>query len=496
MKQALLLSAFVIATCGLVYELIAGTAASYLLGDSVTQFSTVIGAYLFAMGIGSYLSKFVHKDLVGRFIQIEILVGLAGGLSSAALFLAFGRIDAFRVVLYGVVILIGTLVGMEIPLLLRILKDQIQFKDLVSQVLSLDYLGALAASLVFPLWLVPQVGLIRGALVFGMANIGIALWTTWVFRDLPVVRHRIEAVSAFLVLVVAFGLADPIADLSDEVAYKDEVILTKSTHYQRIVMTKWRNEFRLYLNGHLQFSSQDEYRYHEALVHPGLAATSRPDRVLVLGGGDGLAVREILRDPRVREIVLVDLDPGMTDLFRDHTLLSTLNSGSLKNSKVTVVNEDAFIWLERESGLFDFVVMDFPDPSNYSLGKLYTTAFYQRLLRRVAPEGRVVVQSTSPLFARKSYWCINETIKSVGLQVMPYHAYVPSFGEWGFILASRAPIALSSSYPEGLRFVSPAVVPGLFEFPADMSRVPVEINRLNSQVLVHYYESEWREFGE
>jgi spermidine synthase len=493
----LLVSVFVIATCGLVYELLAGTIASYLLGDSVTQFSTIIGAYLFSMGVGSYLAKYVTRGLVARFIQVEILVGLLGGASSTILFFAFQEIAAFRVVLYTLVGIIGALVGMEIPLLLRILKDQLQFHDLVSKVLSLDYLGALVASIVFPLWLVPKVGLVRASLIFGIANVLVALWACRLFRDiLPSAKFlAAEAIGALVLLGIGFAAADRITDLSEAHLFSDEVIYSKTTPYQRIVMTRDRDDVRLYLNGHLQFSSFDEYRYHEVLVHPGLASVAKPDRVLVLGGGDGLAIREILRDPRVGTITLVDLDPGMTSLFRDHPTISQLNGLSLRHPKVTIVNADAFIWLKEAPDRYDFIVVDFPDPSNFSLGKLYTTTFYTELRKHLAEGGAAVVQSTSPLFARQSFWCIATTMRSSGFTVTPCHVYVPSFGEWGFMLATHGPFTLPASYPAGLKFLNPSTAATLFDFPDDMKPVPAEINRLNNQVLVHYYDAEWRKLA-
>ncbi len=497
MRHALLVSVFVVATCGLVYELVAGTVASYLLGDTVTQFSTIIGAYLFSMGIGSYLSRFVGKGLVARFIQIEIIVGILGGFSSAVLFVAFGTIPSFRLVLYAIVALIGIGVGMEIPLLLRILKDQLQFKDLVSQVLSLDYIGALAASLLFPLWLVPHVGLVRTSFLFGMANVAVALWATWLFREhVPSCRFlRVQAAAGMAFLVGGFAWSAAISDFVEDRLFADEIILSKTTPYQKIVVTREGDDIRLWLNGHLQFSSLDEYRYHEALVHPGLAAVADPKRVLVLGGGDGLAVREILKDPRVEQVQLVDLDPAMTQLFRDHRELHRLNGGSLRSAKVSIVNADAFVWLDRNREAFDFVVVDFPDPTNFSLSKLYTVGFYRVLRARLAPGGLAVIQSTSPMFARKSFWCIEATLRSAGLQPAPYHAYVPSFGEWGFIIASREPFRLPDRFPDGLRFVSASSVKTFFEFPPDMAAVPVQPNRLNHQVLVQYYDSEWKEIN-
>ena len=496
MTRALLISVFVIATCGLIYELLASTIASYLLGDSVTQFSTIIGVYLFAMGVGSYLAKFITRHLVASFIQIEILVGLVGGLSSLGLFLAFAELSAFRLVLYGWVFVTGMLVGLEIPLLLRILEGKMQFSELVSQVLSLDYLGALAASLLFPLWLVPRVGLMRSAFVFGAANLLVAVWACHSFGPKgPLGRFlRLQAYGGLLILLVGVALADELSDFAEERLYEDPVIYARSSPYQRIVLTRASNEIRLYLNGHLQFSSFDEYRYHEALVHPALAAVETPRRVLVMGGGDGLAVRELLRDGRVEEVLLVDLDPAMTDLFRDHDELARLNQFSLRDPRVRIEHADAFVWLEKQVGdrRFDLVVIDFPDPSNYSLGKLYSTTFYRRLAAHLAPGGAITIQATSPLFARRAYWCVAATLEAVGFEVTPLHAYVPSFGEWGFHIATRGSFTLPERFPPGLRFLTPAVVPTLFEFPADMAPLEVEINVLDDQQLVRYYDAEWR----
>jgi len=259
------------------------------------------------------------------------------------------------------------------------------------------------------------------------------------------------------------------------------------------VLTKWKDDVRLFLSSHLQFSSRDEYRYHEALVHPGLAAIPGARRVLVLGGGDGLAVREILKYPDVESITLVDLDPEMTRLFSTHPYLATLNQHSLTNARVHVINSDAFPWLQQTNDAYDFVVVDFPDPTNYSLGKLYTTAFYRLLAKHLSAQGLAVVQSTSPLFARQSYWCIVETLKQAGLKTYPYHLYVPSFGEWGFVLAGLYPYESPVRLPGGLRYLSAGLVPQMFQFPVDMLPVDAEPNRLNDQVLVRYYEHDWRE---
>jgi spermidine synthase len=491
----LFVSVTLIAACGLIYELVAGTLASYLLGDSVFQFSTVIGSYLFAMGVGSYLSRFVTRGLVAQFVSIELMVGVVGGFSSAVLFLAFAYTQGFQLILYAVVIAIGILVGLEIPLLMRILKNRLEFRELVAHVLTFDYLGALAASLLFPILLVPKLGMVRSALLFGIVNAGVALWSTYLFRDQLGGRRllRVACVAVLVALGAGMAGAERITQVADNNLYADEVIFARDTRYQRIVLTKWKDDVRLFLSSHLQFSSRDEYRYHEALVHPGLAALPGARRVLVLGGGDGLAVREILKYPDVESITLVDLDPDMTRLFSTHPYLVTINQHSLTNARVHVINADAFVWLDQSRESYDFIVVDFPDPTNYSLGKLYTTAFYRLMAKHLSAQGLAVVQSTSPLFARQSYWCIVETLKQAGLKTFPYHLYVPSFGEWGFALAGLNQYEPPERLPAHLRYLSVALVPQLFQFANDMLPVDAEPNRLNDQVLVRYYEHDWRE---
>ena len=496
LEVTLLASVFVVAACGLVYELAAGALASYLLGDSILQFSTVIGCYLFAMGVGSWLSQFFDRQLPAHFLRIELLVALAGGLLPAALFLANAYIPgSFRWVLYGLVATVGVLVGLEIPLVMRILKRNVAFKDVVSQVLTFDYLGALAVSVAFPLILVPQLGLIRTGLLFGLLNAAVAVWALWMFRfELRQFKaHVLACAATFAVLAAAFLGANHITTLAEDKFYQDRIVFTAASPYQRIVVTQGKLGHRLFLNGNLQFAERDEYRYHEALVHPAMAAFSAggPKRVAVLGGGDGMAVREILKYPSVGSVTLVELDPAMTKLFSEQPTLVKLNGGALTSPKVKIVNTDAFGWLESGADMFDVIIVDFPDPTNFSIGKLYTNSFYALLDKRLSASGYAVIQTTSPLVARKSFWTVAQTIESVGLTATPYHAHVPSFGEWGFIIASRRPWHVPAGLPAGLRFLDLPSLPVLFDFPLDMARVPTEVNRLSNQVLVTTYEEEW-----
>jgi spermidine synthase len=494
MPLLLLISVFVVATCGLIYELVAGTLASYLLGDSITQFSTIIGVYLFSMGIGSYLSKFFNRNLIGWFVQIEILVGLIGGISSSLLFLLFEQIESFRILLYLLVSLTGILVGLEIPLLMRILKDRFEFKDLVSQVFTFDYIGALLASLIFPMLLVPYLGLIKTSFFFGILNVIVALIVCVKFQHETSWATYLKSFSIFVIILLLLGFvfSERIMSFSESMSYSDKIIFSKSSPYQRIVLTKGNRDIRLFLNGNLQFSSADEYRYHEALIHPGLQAVKNPQRVLVLGGGDGLAVREILKYPGLKDITLVDLDKEITHLFSSNPILTDLNKHSLESPKVKVINADAFQWLKNNKEKFDFIAVDFPDPSTYSVGKLYTSTFYKVLFKSLAEEGVVIVQSTSPFVAPKSFWCINNTLEAVGFHTIPYHTYIPSFGDWGYIMAMKhQSYIIPDTFINDLRFINKSTFSEMINFPKDVPKLSTEVNKLNNQVLVNYFEDEW-----
>ncbi|HEU4478124.1 MAG TPA: polyamine aminopropyltransferase [Pyrinomonadaceae bacterium] len=494
----LFLNVLIVATCGLIYELLAGTLASYVLGDSITQFSLIIGIYLFAMGVGSWLSRFIDKDLARRFVDIELAVAILGGFSAPLLFLTFARVSYFYPVLYFVVFAIGVFVGLEIPLLLRILKDQVEFKELVSRVLAFDYIGALLASILFPILFVPKLGLVRTSLIFGMLNAGVALWGTWLLRPLikgNIFGIRLRAYMVLGLLLVGLVKANTLTSLAEDEMFADEIVYTKDTPYQRIVITRGRAGFQLFLNGNLQFSSTDEYRYHEALVHPAMLLAHNPRRVLVLGGGDGLAVREILKYPSVTQVTLVDLDPEMTRLSTGFPLLAELNQQAMRDSRVKIVTQDAFVWVEETSEEpYDAAIIDFPDPNSFALGKLYTTRFYRLLRTRLNENAAVSVQATSPMFARNSYWCIVRTLEAAGLVVKPYSTAVPSFGLWGFALARSSPFEIPTHPPSGLRFLDDQTLRAMFTLSADIGPVPVDINRLDNQALVRYYEGEWRRF--
>ena len=497
--RTLIISVFIVASCGLAYELIIAALASYLLGDSILQFSSIIGLYLFSMGIGAHLTRYIRdEDALTRFIEIELLVGIIGGLSALALFVAFGLAAApFRSLLYAFVLITGTVVGMEIPLVMRVLhREQAAFADLVARVLTFDYLGALAVSLLFPLLLAPRLGMARSALLFGILNAAVALLTARVFRrQLP--RYPALRLRAWLVLAAlaaAFLAANRITAFAEQSYYGDPVVYERHTPYQRLVITRWKDDTRLYLNGNLQFSSRDEARYHEALVLPAMQMARSPAQVLILGGGDGLAAREVLKYPQVQSITLVDLDAEMTRTFATSATLTALNGGALTHPKLRVINADAAQWLETDRGAYDVIIIDLPDPSNFSLGKLYSVPMYRLVARHLAPGGYIVVQSTSPYFAPHAYWSVVATLEAARLYTAPYHVYVPSFGEWGYVLAAQAdafPVPTRFDVPT--RYLNAQTAAEMFRFPPDMARRAVEPNYLNTQKLVSYFEQDWGE---
>jgi spermidine synthase len=502
-RPVLLASVFAVAACGLVYELVAGAISSYLLGDAVTQFSLVVGVFLCAMGLGSYLSKFITKRLLEVFVELEIWIGLVGGLSSVFMFAVNAyAAPVFPVIFYVLCALIGTMVGLEIPLLVRILKDGSGVTSALSHVLALDYVGALAGALAFPLLVLPLLGLSRASVVFGIMNLAVAGAGIALLKgDRRFVTGRLAAASVLLagVAFAAPGLTSYLEDL----LYQDSIVFSRDSRYQHIVITRWRDDVRLFLNGHLQFSSVDESRYHEALVIPAMEAAADKRSVLILGGGDGLAAREVLKYGRVQSITLVDLDPEMTRLGRERPELLKINGGSLKSPKVRVVSDDAMRFLEGDRGFYDVIIADLPDPSSETLSKLYSLQFYELAFRRLSGGGVFVTQATSPFYAREAFWCIKATMSAASQGepaaavggILSYHADVPSFGDWGFLMLARRPVSAASlSVSVPARFLRDDVMRAMFVFGSDIAELPSSVNRLDDPVLYRLHKRGWERF--
>lgn len=497
-RLILLVSVLVVAVCGLIYELLSATLSSYLMGDSVFQFSIVIGLFLSGMGLGAFLSKLVQRRLLTAFVWVEIGVAILGGFSGLLLFCAFTYGWNFWLVLIINSVGVGTLVGMEVPIILRLVQEEQDLPASVGNVLGFDYIGSLVAAVLFPVVLVPRLGLMRTAFAFGLLNLFVAWGGFWLFRRQLKQRSQLLAALIVATLALSAGVigSSRLTSALEEDMYQDEIVFTRSTAYQRIVITRFRNDLRLYLNGNIQFSSVDEHRYHESLVHPVVAASKRAERVLILGGGDGMALRELFKHKQVKHVDLVDIDPTVVNIFRAHPLLLRLNRRSLRDPRVRIHHEDALRFVRRTRQRYDLIIVDLPDPATLSLGKLYSLQFFRLLARRLRDGGALGLQATSPVFARRTYWCIVHTLRKAGFHTYPYHVNVPSFSEWGFVLATAKPLspaALRLPWPG--RFLTEAVLPTLFVFPPDIGPLPTQINHLDNQIVVKYFNDDARKWN-
>ena len=495
--RLLLLTTLIISGCSIVYELIISAVSTYLMGNSVWQYSITIGLYMAAMGLGAYLSRYVRGNLFKAFVIVEISVGIVGGLSSLALFMSFIYLKTYSVVMYAEIIVIGAFVGAEIPLLTRIVESGAHHLKLtLSSIFSVDYIGGLVGSIAFPLLLLPKLGYFATSFLCGTINVIAAFLIVWKYSGKLHSANAYKVLCLVLVAAMFVGMAtsDKISTSVEGGLYRDTVILSEQTTYQKIVMTKYKDDTRLYLDGNIQFSTKDEYRYHEALVHVPMMAAKSHSHVLIMGGGDGLAAREVLKYKDVEDVTLVDLDPDMTKLCSTHPDIVKANDGSLTNEKMTVINDDASKFIENPPLQYDVIIVDFPDPNSDVLCKLYSTAFYRLCANALADNGVMSVQSTSPYYATDTFWCINKTIASERLNVRAYHAQVPAFGDWGFNLVSKTELPqsfneLTDKLPDGLRFLSSSNVDAMFSFAPDETTDidKIEINTMSKPVIMEYY---------
>lgn len=487
--RLLMLTTLIISGCSICYELIISAVSSYLLGDSTLQYSVTIGLYMSAMGLGSFISKYMKKNLFDWFVLIEIGVGVMGGISALILFLANLYLDQYQLVMYGEIIIIGTFVGVEIPLLTRIIEgDAENLRITLSSIFSFDYIGGLLGSIAFPLLLLPQLGYFATAFLTGSMNILAAILIVFKYSEKirkPVLFKGLALlIFAFMMWGVLFS--ENISKYIEGGLYRDRVILSEQTQYQHIVLTRHKDDLRLFIDGNVQFCSLDEYRYHEALVHIPMSQAAKRDKVLILGGGDGMAVRELLKYEETR-ITLVDLDPEMIRICSENPIIAELNQNSLKSDRLHIVNDDAYRYLEENEEAFDVIIVDLPDPNNESLNKLYTNIFYRLCKNSLTEDGILAVQSTSPYYATKAFWCIGKTLESEGFFVKPYHLQVPAFGDWGFHLASNREFGDTYNITVDTKYLSEDNVDALFSFGKDEIAEDVEINSLSRPILIQYY---------
>jgi spermidine synthase len=494
------LTIFTAGLCSIVYELLISTTSGYFMGDSIKQFSLVIGVYMAAMGLGSYLSQFINDNLAENFVKIEILLGLTGGISVPLLYYTFTRVTGteYQFVMLGLTAVIGVLTGFEVPILVRILKEQFTLKSNLAYVLSLDYVGALLASLLFPFLLLPFVGTFKTSLIFGFINVMLGLLVYYFMTGQEQIRRKKSMiVSGVVVLLFFIGMgigADRILNTWEQNLYTSRLVFSEQTPYQKLVLTKNGDDLRLYINRIIQFSTIDEYRYHESLALIPLAAARQKKNILILGGGEGLLAREVLKDPKVEQITVVDLDEKVFEIARENVHLSAVNEHALDHPKVKTVAADAATFLQESAAYYDLIFVDLPDPSNDALSRLYSTSFYRLIHQRLGAEGIFVTQATGTFHTNNAFWCIFETVNASEFDfVYPYHTYVPSFGDWGFVAAAKYPLDLQhyeANYP--VQYLTPDLVENMFYFEKDITNPGgIQVNHLDRPVILNYFLKDW-----
>jgi spermidine synthase len=339
----------------------------------------------------------------------------------------------------------------------------------------------------------------RVALLTGALNLTVAL-VVITFLKTQVYKRVYKVILSFLGLIglcSIFIFSDPIKAIIEKSLFQDQVLLSTQSEYQQIILTGHRDDLRLYLNGDLQFSSVDEYRYHETLVHIPLGLSPNPRNVLLLGAGDGLAVREILKHSSVESITLVDLDPKIVELSSQYPLLRQLNNESLASNKLKIVNHDAFSYMLSNTKLYDVVIVDLPDPNDENLGRLYTQEFYQLINRSLTPAGVMITQAGSPYFTKDAFWSIQVTLQEVFKNTLPIQVEVPSFGLWGFQLASEVPLDITKiKLPKDLKYLTSDIIPVLSIFGADVSKdtSTTQVSTLDNLHVIKAYRQGREEF--
>jgi spermidine synthase len=505
-RQSNLLKICLFATgcSGIVAEFTLSTLASYLLGNTTLQWTLTMSLMLFAMGLGSRWSRLLPDRLLDRFIAIEFWLSALCATCGAAAYFGSAMIHSAGVVIYGYAFAIGVLIGMEIPLVARLNASYEELQTNIASVMEKDYFGALLGGLLFAFFALPTLGLTYTPLALGAINFVVASVLLWRYRSL--LTNRLRLMVAFWGLAVGLVLLGvwmrPIVLFGEQSQYRDRVVFEKQTPYQRIVITEWKGHHWLYLNNHVQFSTYDEVRYHEPLVHPAMQLAGSREHVLILGGGDGLAVREVIKYADVKRVTLVDLDAEIIALSKTYPALRAANKGSLEDPRLKIVTGDAGKFLTDSTDLYDVIIIDLPDPKGPDLARLYSREFYRDCLAHLSADGVVVTQASSPLHAQRAFLCVYQTMQSAGFEVVPYHAYVPTMSDWGWVIGVR------KEFDNGLKkrmhvldfkdvetqFLDAEAMSGMLSFWKGMfdGVANIEVStELEPKVDQYYRESEW-----
>jgi spermidine synthase len=499
-SRILKLALFATGLSGIVAEYILSTLATYFLGDSIFQWTMILSFMLFAMGVGSRISASFKDKILEKFLIAEFTLSLLTSTAALACYVMMGYTNYIGVIIYGFAISIGLLIGMEIPLVTRLNEDNEELRTNIAGVMENDYYGSLLGGLFFVFVGLPYLGLTHTPFVLGGVNFLVAIFLFWKLKHLlrPAAKAAFGATIPILVLLLVFlGIgADEIVLHGEQKRYGDKVVFSQQTRFQKITITQFQEHFWLFLNGGKQLCTFDEWLYHEPLVHPVMHLSKDPRSVLILGAGDGCAIREVLKYDNVTEITLVDIDPEMTKIGKTNPIFTKMNDSSYYDPKVKVINQDAFQFLMENNTYYDVMILDFPDPKSIDINRVYTKEFYQLCYKRLRPTGVIVTQAVSPYYTTKAYRSIEKTVAAAGFNALAIHNHVYSFGEWGWVIGSKTlttdeiKLELQSTSFDDIdtQWITPESIQLMTSFGKDLENADsVEVNTIQNPVLYRYY---------
>ncbi|RSC95145.1 polyamine aminopropyltransferase [Tenacibaculum singaporense] len=494
---ALKIALFATGISGIVAEYILSTLASYFIGNAILQFTLIVSIMLFAMGLGSRFSKFFTKQVIVYFILTELVLSILVSFSALVSYVVYGVTDVSWLVIYLLSILIGLLIGLEIPFATRINNEFEELRLNISNILEKDYFGSLIGGLFFAFVGLPYLGLTYTPFLLGFLNLGVSYYLFRVLKEhVPLkVRKKLEMIYVFVTFLILLGLyfAKPIIQYGEQVKYKDKIVYSKQTKYQKIVVTKWKEWYSLYINGNQQLSSFDEFMYHEPMVHLPMNLTKSHANILVLGGGDGCLVREVFKYEDVQKVTLVDLDPNMIDLGKNYSVFKELNDNAMNDSRLETITQDAFNFLEDTKEKYDVIFVDLPDPNNVDLNKLYTKEFYKLCKLKLKNDGVFITQAGSPYYATEAFYCIDKTLRKAGFKTVPMHNQVLTLGEWGWVMAKKKDVNLEEitnlDFSKlDLKWLTNKATPQLIAFGKPLvDTTGIKVNTIFSPKLYTYY---------
>ncbi|CAM1350600.1 polyamine aminopropyltransferase [Tenacibaculum insulae] len=494
---ALKVALFATGISGIVAEYILSTLASYFIGNAILQFTLIVSIMLFAMGLGSRFSKWFTKHVIVYFIITELILSILVSFSALISYVIYGVTDVSWLVIYLLSICIGLLIGLEIPFATRINDEFEELRLNISNILEKDYFGSLIGGLFFAFVGLPYLGLTYTPFVLGLLNLGVSYYLFKVLKEYisVKVRKKLQVIYLIVTGLIFAGLyfAAPIVRYGEQVKYKDKIVYSQQTKYQKIVVTKWKKWHSLYINGNQQLSTFDEFMYHEPMVHLPMKLTKSHKNILILGGGDGCLAREVFKYKDVEKVTLVDLDQNMIDLGKEYSVFKKLNKNAMNNPKLTTVTEDAFNFLEKTTENYDVIFIDLPDPNNVDLNKLYTKEFYKLCKLKLNDKGVFITQAGSPYYATKAFYCIDKTLRASGFKTIPMHNQVLTLGEWGWIMATKNTLNLNKVKATkftnlNLKWLSHKAIPHLLSFGKPLAdTTAIKINTIFSPKLYTYY---------